>query len=86
MANTKSAAKRARQTTVRTARNRSTLKSLKTIAKRTEAALSEKDKSKAAAEARELSSQLDRAVKRGTIHRNAADRRKSTLARRVAAL
>jgi small subunit ribosomal protein S20 len=86
MANTKSAAKRARQTTVRTARNRSTLKSLKTLAKRTETALGKKDKAQAAVDARELSSQLDRAVKRGTIHRNAADRRKSALARRLASL
>jgi ribosomal protein S20 len=35
---------------------------------------------------RRLASELDRAVKRGTIHRNAAARRKSRLARQLAAL
>jgi small subunit ribosomal protein S20 len=86
MANIKSAAKRARQTVVRTARNRSTLNSLKTASKKSAAAFAAKDKAAAAAQARLLSSQLDRAVKHGTIHRNAADRRKSALARKLAAL
>jgi small subunit ribosomal protein S20 len=86
MANTKSAAKRARQTRVRTARNRSALNALKTLAKKSSAAFESKDKKAAAAQARLLSSELDRAVKRGTIHRNAADRRKSSLARKLAAL
>ena len=86
MANIKSSAKRARQATVRTARNRSTLHSLKTLSKKSSSALAAKDKSAAAAQVRLLSSELDRAVKRGTIHRNAANRRKSALARKLAAL
>ncbi len=86
MANIKSAAKRARQAKVRTARNRSTLRSLKTLSKNTATALSDKDKKAAAERARELSSALDRAVKHGTIHRNAANRRKSALARKLASL
>jgi small subunit ribosomal protein S20 len=86
MANIKSAAKRARQTRVRTARNRSTLNELKTLAKKSSAAFASKDKTAAAEQARQLSSELDRAVKRGTIHRNTADRRKSALARKLAAL
>lgn len=86
MANIKSAAKRARQTKVRTARNRSTLQTLKTLSKRSGAALTSKDKAAASAEARLLSSELDRAVKHGTIHRNTANRRKSALARKLAAL
>jgi small subunit ribosomal protein S20 len=86
MANIKSAAKRARQAKVRTARNRSTLRSLKTLAGKTRSALGTKDKQNAAEKARELVSELDRAVKHGTIHRNAANRRKSILARKVAAL
>lgn len=85
MANIKSAAKRARQAKVRTARNRSTLHTLKTISKKTGAAIGAKDA--AAAElGRRLASELDRAVKHGTIHRNAAARRKSRLARQIAAL
>jgi small subunit ribosomal protein S20 len=86
MANIKSAAKRARQTKVRTARNRSTLNTLKTVSRKTNAAIAAADKPAAVANARELSSKLDRAVKSGTIHRNAAARRKSTLARKLAAL
>lgn len=86
MANIKSAAKRARQAKVRTARNRSTLRSLKTLAGKTKAALGTKDQKSAADKARQLVSELDRAVKHGTIHRNAANRRKSSLARQLAAL
>lgn len=86
MANIKSAAKRARQTKVRTVRNRSTLRSLKTLSRKSQTALEAKDKTTAAAQARKLSSELDRAVKSGTIHRNAANRRKSSLARKLAAL
>jgi len=86
MANIKSAAKRARQTKVRTTRNRSTRHTLKTLGKKSDTAFGAKDKTAAAAQARELTSALDRAVKRGTIHRNTANRRKSALARKLAAL
>jgi small subunit ribosomal protein S20 len=86
MANIKSAAKRARQTKVRTTRNRSTLHKLKTLSRHSGSAFEAKDKKSAAEKARELSSALDRAVKRGTIHRNAASRRKSALARKLASL
>ena len=86
MANIKSSAKRARQATVRATRNRSTLSAIKTQSKKSAAAFAAKDKAAAASEVRALSSELDRAVKRGTIHRNSADRRKSALARKLAAL
>ncbi len=86
MANIKSAAKRARQAKVRTTRNRSTLHKIKTLARTSGAAFTAKDKKAAAEKARELSSELDRAVKRGTLHRNTANRRKSALARKLAAL
>ncbi len=86
MANIKSAAKRARQAKVRTARNRSALRSLKTLSRNSSAAFETKDKKAAAEKARKFSSELDRAVKHGTIHRNAANRRKSALARKLAAL
>jgi len=85
MANIKSAAKRARQAKVRTARNRSTLNQLKTLSRKSNAAFAAKDKKSAAEQARELSSALDRAAKQGTIHRNTANRRKSALARKLAA-
>ena len=86
MANIKSAAKRARQAKVRTARNRSTLNALKTASKKTGAAISAKESKTAQELSRCLASELDRAVKRRTIHRNAAARRKSRLARQLAAL
>ncbi|MFM8231223.1 MAG: 30S ribosomal protein S20 [Chthoniobacterales bacterium] len=86
MANIKSAAKRARQARVRTARNRSTLNALKTASKKTGAAIGAKDAKAAQESALRLASELDRAVKHGTIHRNAAARRKSRLARQLAAL
>lgn len=71
---------------MRTTRNRSTLNSLKTLSKKTQAALGAKDKSGAKAQVAAYVSELDRAVKHGTIHRNAANRRKSTLARKLAAV
>ena len=84
MANIKSAAKRARQTEVRTTRNRSTLQKLKTLSRSSNSAFAAKDKKSAAEKVRELSSALDRAVKRGTLHRNTANRRKSALASKLA--
>jgi small subunit ribosomal protein S20 len=86
MANIKSAAKRARQAEVRTTRNRSAQQALKKLSKKSADALGATDKKAAGELARRLSSALDRAVKKGTIHRNAADRRKSSLARKLAAL
>ncbi len=86
MANTKSAAKRARQTPKRTLRNRSILTGLKTAQKKLQTALTGAAADPAArlTAARLYVSELDRAAKRGTIHKNAADRRKSRLARTLA--
>jgi small subunit ribosomal protein S20 len=79
MANTKSAAKRARQTTQRSLRNRSVVTNLRTLQKR--ARSSEKAD---ASQIRLLISAIDKAAKRGIIHRNAANRRKARLARALA--
>jgi len=86
MANTKSAAKRARQTKVRTTRNRSIKTSVRSAQKKALAAVQTGDKSAAAAAVSQFSSELDRAAKRGVIHKNSADRRKSSLAKLVAGL
>jgi small subunit ribosomal protein S20 len=86
MANTKSAAKRARQTLRRTLQNKRTLTTVKTQLKKSHAALTEKNKETAAAEYRRLSSALDKAVKTGQLHRNAANRQKSRLNKQLAAL
>jgi small subunit ribosomal protein S20 len=82
MANTKSAAKRARQTTRRTLRNRSILTGLRRMTKRATGTDAKDEKS-----LRGLMSAVDKAAKRGVIHRNAANRRKARLnkARRAAA-
>ena len=74
MANTKSAAKRARQTTRRSLRNRTVLTRLRRMQKRA-ASASPADPN----QIRFLISAIDKAAKRGIIHRNAANRRKAQL-------
>jgi len=74
MANTKSAAKRARQNRGRRLSNRSVVTRLRTLQKR--ARISEKPD---ADQIHSLIAAIDKAAKRGIIHRNAADRRKSRL-------
>lgn len=91
MANTASAAKRARQTTTRTVRNRSIYTGLKNHAKRfrtaaAPAAGATVDKEVVRKNFEALVSELDKAAKRGVIHKNVANRRKSRLARKIAAL
>ncbi len=91
MANTPSAAKRARQTKRRTLRNRSVQTGLKTQAKRfrvaaTPATGGTVDKESVRKQYEALVSELDSAAKRGIVHKNLANRRKSRLARKIAAL
>ena len=86
MANTKSAAKRARQTKRRTLRNRRVLTTLKTEGKRLTAHLGAKTDKAATTTAHQMVvSELDKAVKRGVIHKNAANRRKGRLAKKLVA-
>jgi small subunit ribosomal protein S20 len=80
MANTRSAAKRARQKLKRTLRNRSVvtrLRSMQKAVRSTEAA--------SADQIRSLLSAIDKAAKRGIIHENAANRRKARLNKALAA-
>ena len=79
MANTKSAAKRARQTLGRALRNRSVTTRLRTMQK--QAGSSAKPD---VTQIRSLISAIDKAAKRGIIHRNAAQRRKAKLNRAIA--
>ena len=74
MANTKSAAKRARQTSRRSLRNRRVRTSLRRQTK-TVRGTEKADPAKI----RELISAIDKAAKRGIIHKNAAKRRKARL-------
>jgi small subunit ribosomal protein S20 len=57
---------------------------IKTLAKRLEAAVADADKDQVEVRYRELVQVIDRAAARGAIHRNAAARRKSQAARLVA--
>ena len=72
MANSKSAAKRARQNPRRTLRNRSVITNLRSLAKRNAAAGGKRGN-------RALISALDKAAKRGVIHKNVANRRKARI-------
>lgn len=83
MANTKSAEKRARQARKRYLHNRAQRSRLKTAVKRV---LQATDPERAEQEFRETSALLDRFATRRLIHPNKAARKKSQLARRVAAL
>lgn len=74
MANTKSAGKRARQTVVRSFRNRRVLTRLRKMHKGVNEAAE-----KPADDTRALISAIDKAAKRGIIHKNAANRRKARL-------
>jgi small subunit ribosomal protein S20 len=76
MANTKSAAKRARQSISRARHNRSVRVRLRNLQRRVRAATASEPK-----DIYLLISALDKAAKRGIIHRNAANRRKASLNR-----
>lgn len=86
MANTKSAAKRARQTEKRTLQNKRTLTNVKNVLKKVRVEIGAKNKEAARATLQQVSSVLDCAVKKGRIHRNAANRHKSTLSKQLAAI
>jgi small subunit ribosomal protein S20 len=74
MANTRSAAKRVRQTLRRVVHNRSVKTHLRRLQKQIRSA-----PDRSAGEIRAAISAIDRAAKRGIIHRNAANRHKARL-------
>jgi len=86
MANTKSAAKRARQMAVRTLANKRVATALKGQLKKIRASITAKSKDAAKAEFQKLTSMLDKAVKSGRLHRNAASRHKSRLNSQLVAI
>ena len=86
MPNTASAERRARSNTSRAARNESVLSRLKTLEKRFLRAMTDKQREAAAAALRNVVSALDKAAKGGVIHRANANRKKSRLAVKLAAL
>jgi small subunit ribosomal protein S20 len=85
MANTKSAEKSARQSEKRNARNAAVITAIKSRQKKLRSTISSGDAAAAKVQFDDLSSALDKAAKRGIIHRNVANRRKSRLNKAVIA-
>ncbi len=86
MANTKSAAKRARQTERRTLVNRRALTSVKNQLKTFRTTLTGGDAAKAKAAGQEFVSTIDKAAKTGRVHKNTANRHKSAVNKALAKL
>lgn len=84
MANTKSAIKAARKTVRLTERNRGVKTRLKTLRKRLDTLIAGKDANSKTAAA-EYVSAMDKAVKSGVVHKNAASRAKAHAAKAFAA-
>ncbi len=86
MAHSKSAEKRNRQNQTRRARNRQQISAVRTQLKKIAGALAAGDAAAAQKELSVATQRLDKAAKNRTIHPNEAARRKSRLAKKVAAL
>lgn len=84
MANIHSQKKRILRSERERKENREYTSAIKTYFRRLEAAIGEKDAEKAASEHRQLVSTIDKAVKRGALHRNTGARKKSRAARTLA--
>jgi len=86
MANHKSSIKRARQTIVRTERNRAEKSRFKTLRKNVLAAIAAGDKDAAVKASSAFSSVIDKAAKRNLVHPNKAANLKSKTAKAIAAI
>ena len=87
MPNTKSAIKRVRVEEKRRVRNHAVKTKVRTFVTKARKAIDSAPEEATTVEAIRLAmSQLDRAVTKGALHRNNADRRKSRLAHRLKAL
>lgn len=86
MANIKSQIKRIKTNERARQRNKAIKSSLRTAVRRFGEAVESGDRDTVTARLRDASRQLDKAVSRGTIHRNQAANRKSAMARRASAL
>ena len=86
MAHSKQALKRHRQSLRRRAANKIRTSAMNTEMKRTLSAINAGNASAAKEALRAAMTKIDKAAKKNTIHKNTAARRKSLLARRLAAL
>ena len=84
MANIKSAKKRILVNNKKNLRNRSIKSALKMVIKKYDAAVASGDKELAASMLPQVSSAIDKAAAKGVIHKNAANRKKSQLASKLA--
>jgi small subunit ribosomal protein S20 len=83
LANHKSALKRARQNDIRRLRNKSTRTRVKNVVKDVRQAVAEQSGADAVAELNTAKSAIDKAAKKGVIHRNTAARKISRLTKQV---
>jgi small subunit ribosomal protein S20 len=86
MANTKSAKKAARQSARRAVVNKSRRSRLRSAVRKVEEAISAGDRAKALAAMADAEPALVRAAQKNIVHRNAAQRKVSRLAHRIAKL
>jgi len=86
MANHFSALKRARQTEKRTARNRAVRSEVRTALRSLRTSLAGNDANAANTEFSSAASELDKAVRKGVLHKNTASRYKSRLSARLKAM
>jgi small subunit ribosomal protein S20 len=86
MANHFSALKRARQTEVRTTRNRANTSRLRSALRELREAIAKGDKKAAETSFRATVSVIDKSIQKGVLHKNTASRYKSRLSARLAKL
>lgn len=86
MPNTQQAIKRLRQNKARNGRNREAKSAIKTFVKKVLKAIEENDATQAKEFLRITQAKLDKAAKKGVMHQNTVNRRKSLLGRKVAAM
>ncbi|MEA4848889.1 MAG: 30S ribosomal protein S20 [Clostridiaceae bacterium] len=83
MANIKSALKRIKVTNFKTRRNKVIVSSLKTSIRRFEDSVKAGNMSEAKELYRKAASLIDKAVAKGTLHKNTAARKKSKLSKKI---
>lgn len=86
MANIKSAKKRVRTNAARAERNKSVKSAVKTVVKKVEAAVEQKDKTAAEAALVAATSSIQKACNKGIFHKNTAARKISRLTKAVNSL
>ncbi len=86
MPNSQQAIKRLRQDGVRNLRNRMVKSELKTLTKKVLTAVEEKNVEAAKSLLKTTQAKLDKALKKGVLHKNTVSRRQSALASRVASI